>query len=181
MSSNQILDIGTARERIAELEAKLEDRNPTSESDSGGVLAWLRDRFGDPTSQSDGSKVNAESDDDKEDDDDEDKNARIAKLEAAVNFMQQALGALEGDNQKLVKLEQDVNRLGAQVRILTERLSGDIDPKGSVETGAQGGSIESQLRSHQEIQNTLPNWQDRQAYGQEHIVPLQKKLGRLQA
>lgn len=171
--------IDAANTRIAELEAKV--NASSGDGNSGGVLTWLRKRFGEPT-EGDHSMQSKEGDkpyDDDEDDDDDDDDMRgeVSRLTSELKSLKENC---EADAYKISALQDDVNRLGAHVRILTERLGGDHNPKS--ETGsASSGSLEAQLTHHLSVQSGMDNWRDRQAYGRQHIVPLQKKLGVLQA
>lgn len=183
-------DITRANERIKTLEDQLANKEGR-EANANGILTWLRTRFGENTdtpsntlslpAMKAGEYDDEKKDDDDEKDDDEEMKSKVIKLEKTVASLQSSLKARENDTYKLGKLSEDVDRLGAQVRLLTERLSGDAEPKASVETGAPAGGLEAQLRAHQQIQAGMPDWRERQEYGQKNIVPLQKKLGKLQA
>lgn len=139
------------------------------ESSQGGILAWLKNRFGEKPTSSHGVKAGDYEDDDddkKKDDDDEDDDDK-KEMKAEIENLGKALAAT---NERLTSIE-------SKVSVLADRLGGDASPTANV-SGAVGSTAE-QLRHHQEIQKGLSTWQERQEYGQEHIAPLQKKLGRL--
>lgn len=161
MSNNSIhTEIDEANEHIEKLE-----------SSQGGILAWLKNRFGEKPQSSDVKSEYDDKDKEKKDDDDDDKKKEqardIEKLGAAFTELSDGLQ----------EARTSIANLEAKIAVLTDRLGGDSSPSANV-NGIQGGDNE-QLDHHRAVQKTLETHKERQDYGAKYIAPLQKKLGRL--